>query len=262
MSKSDKLTTELFKQKVKDKFNYLEVLEEYTNNKTPILIKNVITGDCKKVRPDNLFRLKRPFLSINKKTHKLTENSKNKIIESKRNKNKKTLDEIESKINNDLYILCKEKTQYINNKKSTIILKCKKCYLEFPISFVNLCAGKGCPYCNKEKRQESKNLSLIKKFLDENNIKYETEYKIKDCKNQRVLPFDIKIEINNKIKLIEYDGEFHDFGYNNNKIALTKTKINDKIKSDFCILKNIPLLRLRYNTFDNYKCILKNFLEL
>lgn len=159
----------------------------------------------------------------------------------------------------EYYTLVLEKTKYINNKKKTICLRCSRCGGEFYISYVNLCKKRGCPVCNKINRQESKNVKLIKEFLTENNIPYKLEYKIDDCRNIRVLPFDFMIDENH---LIEYDGEFHDKGYNNNAESLKRVKENDQIKTQYCIDHNIKLLRLRYNNFDNYKEKILEFIKV
>ena len=60
---------------------------------------------------------------------------------------------------------------------------------------------------------------------------------------------------------IEYDGEFHDYGFNNNKKLLSKTQVNDRIKTEFCEKNNIPFLRIRYDNFSNYTEVLLSFLK-
>ena len=155
-----------------------------------------------------------------------------------------------------------EKSKYINNKESSLILKCSKCGYEFPISLVNLRQKRGCPICNKLKRQESKNVKKIKDYLISSDINFITEYKISDCKNKRELPFDFAFNINGKLKLLEYDGEFHDRGYNNNAESLEKIRENDRIKTEYCLKNNIPFLRLRYNDFTNYEERIKEFLSI
>lgn len=162
---------------------------------------------------------------------------------------------------NGEYVVDILKSKYINNKEKTIFLECSKCGNIFPISYVNLCKYRGCPTCNKILKQESINIKRIKRYLNENNIPFTCERSFSDCKNKRSLKFDISIEINGRTKLIEYDGEFHDYGYNNNKESLEKVRTNDFIKTEYCKLNNIPLLRLRYNTFKNFEEQLNNFLS-
>ena len=266
MSKSDKLTHDEFVEKLKNHAEYIEVIGKYINNKTPILVRNKITGKEHTVRPDTIFNTKEPFKTENRKIREtaLTEEARLKIITTTPQKHNKTLDDINKKLKerdvDNLYELNFEATKYINNKMSTIVLKCLRCDNEFNISYVNLCAGKGCPICNKLARQESKNVKKIKLILEKYSIPYETEYKINECKHERVLPFDFAFE--NGKKLLEYDGEFHDNGYNNNKESLSEVHLHDSIKTNFCKENNIPLLRLRYNDFDNFEERIKKFLSV
>lgn len=93
--------------------------------------------------------------------------------------------------------------------------------------------------------------SYIKKFLDENNVDYETQYTYDDCLNDKgnKLRFDFAIKKNSEVfYLIEYDGEQHFrsveyFGGNKGFEARQKY---DNIKNDYCRTHNIPLLRLPY----------------
>ena len=266
MSKKDVLSQAEFEKRIFDLYNgQLMVIGEYKNNKTPIKLKNLVLNEEFETRPDNVLKFK---LNLNRKRythHKHTETSRNNIKNGKRTANYKSFDKIEEKFNfvydKNMYELNRDLTKdYINSKENTISLHCKRCGLDFYISYVNMSAGKGCNFCNRVKRQESKNIKLIKEYLSKKNINFTTEYIFEDCKNINNLRFDIAIKTKNSIVVIEYDGEFHDKGYNGNKESALKCKHNDELKNSYCLEHNIPLLRLRYNTFDNYTEKIKKFL--
>jgi len=105
----------------------------------------------------------------------------------------------------------------------------------------------GCPQCNFESKGER----IICDTLKLLNIDFKRQFKIKECKNKRSLPFDFAILKNNTLlKLIEYQGEQHYklMRFTDSKIILEKTKMRDKIKFDFCSQNNIPLLVIPYWT--------------
>jgi len=257
-SKSRRLTNEEFIKKlfeVKSKDEY-EVLEEYTLSQIPIKFRHNCGREF----------LAKPNIMLRKNHCGCPDCSIIKRRNTKRKESHNNLNVIEQDVKrlyqNNEYSFVKEKSIYINNKEKTLYLKCNRCGFEFPISLVNLRKERGCPICNKIKRQESKNVLKIKNYLIELNIDFTLEYKDSRCKNIRTLPFDFAIHNGDKLLLIEYDGEFHDNGYNNNKESLKRCKENDEIKTNFCLSNNIPLLRLRYNNFDNYKEKINKFLNV
>jgi len=254
-----KLTHDEFLERlweVKDKNEYL-VQSTYELSRLKMKFKHIPCGTEFECRPNIMLRKNGhcgcPICSQIKRTT------------TKRKNSEISIDIIKNKVKelypNKEYIFREDLTTYINNKEPSIYLECSKCGLVFNLSYVNLCHERGCPWCNKQSKQESKNVKKIKDFLNENNIIFETEYKIPECKNDRVLPFDFKIKKGEEIFLIEYDGEFHDKGYNNNQESLEKVKKNDYLKTSFCKENNIPLLRLRYNNFSDYKTQILNFLS-
>jgi very-short-patch-repair endonuclease len=139
--------------------------------------------------------------------------------------------------------------EYINNKTNIIIIcKIHGNFKQIPSHHLNGC---GCPICNLSKGEKE-----IKKFLDDNNIKYVNQKIFEDCKYERSLPFDFYL-IDYNI-CIEFDGEQHYkinefFGGEN---GLNIRNRNDKIKTEYCFNNNIHLLRIKYN--DNIKKILTN----
>ena len=84
----------------------------------------------------------------------------------------------------------------------------------------------------------------------------------KDCKGDfRSLPFDFGIIVDGKEMLIEYDGEQHSepVAFFGGKSKHLETRRYDKIKSDYCLKHNIPLLRISKE--DNIKRELTGFIK-
>lgn len=87
---------------------------------------------------------------------------------------------------------------------------------------------------------------LVKSILDENNVKYDYNHRFDDCRNALPLPFDFYLPDYNTC--IEYDGIQHfqlveHFG---GQEEFERRKVNDNIKTNYCIDKNINLIRLPY----------------
>ena len=115
----------------------------------------------------------------------------------------------------------------------------------------------GCPQCNSSKGEKR-----IARYLNENNMYYEEQYKFKDCKFYKCLPFDFYIPSLNII--IEYDGKQHYeivewFG---GLDGFIDTKIRDTIKNIYCKENNIKLIRIAYWDFDNIEEILNKKLNI
>jgi hypothetical protein len=143
-------------------------------------------------------------------------------------------------------------------------MKHNKCGYEFNVKPVKFLKDGKCPVCDKKRKIRSTGERSIAKYLNDNNIRFETQYIFKDCKYQKYLPFDIAIldSDNNVISLIEYDGNFHFYGnfrgiYTKEKYLATKR--NDGIKNNYCKDKNTTLLRIPYWEKDNLDNILNEF---
>jgi len=220
--------TEIFKQEV---FNLVgdeyEVLGEYIKSSEKIKIKH-ICGFEYEVLSNNFSRgNKCPFCSgLMKKT---TEQFK---------------EEVYSLVNNEYEVF----GEYINTE-TKIEMAHIKCGNKYSVKPANFLSGKRCPFCKSSKCEKQ-----ISDYLKENNINYISQYKFDDCKNIFKLPFDFAIfdKDDNLICLIEYDGEQHfeirNFTKNKskNESNFNKTKINDKIKNDYCKANNITLIRIPY----------------
>ena len=96
----------------------------------------------------------------------------------------------------------------------------------------------------------SKGESKICEILDQNNISYIREYRVKELDGKR-FDFAILNDDNEIQRLIEFDGQqhFEETGWQKEK--LIRTKISDKIKNNYAILNNIPLIRIPYWELSN-----------
>jgi hypothetical protein len=131
-------------------------------------------------------------------------------------------------------------TNYVNqNTKLKIICPKHGEFIQNSNSHLN---GSGCPHC-----KESKGETLIRNYLLEHNIKFNPQYKFKDCKDERVLPFDFYLSEHNIC--IEYQGIQHykPVKYWGDEVAFDKNKKHDKIKYNYCKQNKIKLIRIKYN---------------
>ncbi|WP_321834943.1 hypothetical protein [Clostridium butyricum] len=234
-SNNMKKTTEQFKKEVyelvKDEY---EVLGEYKSTHTPILLKHNICGNTFSMSPKS-------FLYDNQRCPK--ERYK-KSAES----NSIPLEEIQEKINKlgegnyeiiGEYIAASKKTKFLHKI-------CGNTFSMQPTRFIK--GGIRCPHCYRSKGEE-----VIRDYLKDNDVVFKEQYKIKECKNIRPLPFDFAIFEDNKLKcLIEYDGSQH-YGrkFNNDEEEFLKLKRNDKIKTEFCKDNNILLMRIKFVRSEN-----------
>ena len=147
--------------------------------------------------------------------------------------------------------------------------KCQKCEHEWQIYPNNRCyRNGGCPKC-----KESKGEKRINNFLKLENINYKREYRIKDCKNKRPLPFDFAVfnKQNKLIGLIEYNGIQHyiigqQFGRKNPNKKFKSIQKHDTIKVNYCKQNNTPLLIIPYTEFNNIENLvvsqIRHFLDI
>jgi len=135
--------------------------------------------------------------------------------------------------------------------------KCKDCNHEWK-TMVNSRNKTGCPKCNISKGENE-----IEKYLIKNDIVYQVQFKMKNCKNVLPLAFDFAIFNNDQLYgVIEFDGRHHfeaDDFFGGNK-EFEYIKLRDSIKNKYCQDNNIPLLRIPYWDFDNVGRILNDFL--
>jgi len=108
-------------------------------------------------------------------------------------------------------------------------------------------SGQGCPNC-----KESKGETIIRHYLEENNISFKQEYKLSN--NQR---FDFYLEEYNTI--IEFDGiqHFQPVDFFGGKEGFIQTKERDIYKNNYCKDNNIKLIRISYKDIKKINNILE-----
>ena len=113
---------------------------------------------------------------------------------------------------------------------------------EFEQRSIEHLRGCGCPKC-----KESKGEKIIREFLTENNINFDSQHKFDDCKNILPLPFDFYLPDLNMC--IEYNGAQHykPVKYWGGKKTLKEIKKRDNIKKQYCKDNDITLMIIRYN---------------
>ncbi len=87
----------------------------------------------------------------------------------------------------------------------------------------------------------------ISRWLREQGVKFQPEYRDDRCRHLLPLPFDFAVWIGNQLKLIEFQG-FHHYHTKGNRTPerLADTQRNDAIKDQFCRTNNIPLMVIPY----------------
>ncbi len=153
--------------------------------------------------------------------------------------------------------------KYIHYEKK-LKFKCKCGHISHK-SFYNFRRFPRCNNCV----DNSKGETLIKVWLEKNNLKYSREYTFDDLKSEKnkYYKFDFALFDNDKLYyLIEYDGRQHyevrPDNYFGGKERLKKQKENDKIKNNYCIKNNISLLRIPYWKRDNINEVLNKVFNL
>lgn len=234
---SRKLTTSEFKDRLYKIYgNQFELLSEYINNETKVILKCNNCGNVIRKKPVKMTGSTREgcYFCSGKNHYRTT----------------KTFQmEVDIKYPNTYEIL----EEYINSR-TPISVKRLICGHVYNISPDNLLRGKGCPKCGI---RQSHYMDIVEQYLDEHNIYYVKEKRFEDCKNTRTLPFDYYIPSLNVC--IEVDGEFH---YLRNSVYLNKhseykeVAKRDFIKTEYCKQHNIKLLRLPYFQKDKFYEIL------
>lgn len=186
----------------------------------------------------------RIYLECNKR-HKYTQNRKNLLSNKGCNEcrkervtfSKENVFDMFSKIHGNLYSY--KKSDYLS-LRSKIEILCNKGHIFHQIA-ANHLQGKGCPICRESIGE--KNISL---YLSNKEINFIRQKKFKDCKYVSHLPFDFYIP--DKNILIEYDGiqHFEPVKLFGGIKEYEKTKLKDKIKTEYCIKNNIKLIRISY----------------
>lgn len=132
---------------------------------------------------------------------------------------------------------------------------CDNCCGDF-VDYADYVARRGCPICDSSSMEQE-----IGKILTKHSIIYKPQFSFADCKDQRALPFDFYLPEYNL--LIEYDGQQHyrpvNFGGISDEKAMKNfktTQLHDSIKTLYCKMKGIELLRIPYWESDNIEQII------
>ena len=149
------------------------------------------------------------------------------------------------------------------NSGKRIWWKCNVCSHEWEAEISNRNSNKtGCPKCSKSKGEK-----FIDSILNKYNIPHDSQYTFYNLRGLGggLLKYDIPVFYDtNKTNLrllIEYDGEFHyEKQYDND--GFETLQIHDKLKDNYCIKNNIPLLRIPYWEFSNIEQILQKELNI
>ncbi len=143
-----------------------------------------------------------------------------------------------NKMHGDLYDYTK--VEYTKSREPVIIV-CKKHgeFLQSPNSHLQ---NHGCQKCCYSKGEYA-----VAKFLDENDILYETQYKFEKCKYINELPFDFYLPEFNTC--IEFNGEQHyrPVEFFGGEEAFKLNLVRDNIKKNFCKETDKELIIIKYD---------------
>lgn len=218
-----RLTTEQFKEQLKNEHPNLELISEYNGNKKDVIVKCTIHNYEFHSNPNRLHS---------------GNNCKFCYNDRRGDKTRKSLEQLKEEIkivHGDKYSL--DKIEYINNK-TDIIVTCSK-HGDFKINPLKLISGQGCSECNNSKLEEFVSLQLENK-----DIIFEREKKFDWLKN--IYPLSLDYYLPDYKIAIECQGIQHFkpimlFGGND---SFVKQIDNDKIKFKQCKDNNIQLIYL------------------
>ena len=235
-------THEQYVQDVERLHDNIIVIGQYAGNRTRILHKCMIDGNTWEAAPRNILDGSGcPVCAIERRKALRTKTHENYVAEV-------------AIINPNIEVI----EQYAG-AETKILHRCKVDGYEWSVLPSNVLSGHGCPVCN-----ESRGEREISNYLIRRNVDYIPQHTFDNCRNKKTLPFDFYLPEYNVC--IEYDGEQHyrpvdHFGGEN---GFMQRKSNDSIKTSYCNLNNIQLLRIRYdqdvetelnNFFNNTKLI-------
>jgi hypothetical protein len=154
----------------------------------------------------------------------------------------------------------KKPEEYLPNSGEYAYWKCKECNWEWEARIYSRNIGRGCPQCSKSMGEKK-----IRKWLDNNNILYETQKEFDSLIgiNKGLLSYDFYLLQYNL--LIEYQGEQHEkpvdfngFGLKYAKKIFKQQLEHDKRKREYAQNNNINLFEIWYYDYDNIEKILNN----
>lgn len=239
-------TDECFKREVFELVgNEYEVLDEYINGKTKLAFKHKLCNNIWRTIPEAFINGNRcPYCS-----HSIQKDT--------------------AMFKKDVYNLVGEEYmvlgEYVKNKIK-ILLKHQMCGSEWLVAPNNFLQGQRCPKCKMSKGERK-----IKKYFDDNNIRYIHQFGFKELKGfgGKTLRFDFAIIYEDNIMLLlEYDGRQHfepvDFSGKGEIWAINQfkeVKEKDILKNLYCKENDIQLLRIPYWKFDEIEIILNKLIH-
>lgn len=152
-------------------------------------------------------------------------------------------------------LISKEYTRY-NDYNLKIQCKCGRSFTT-SLEIFKICK-RSCDVC-----KQSIGANKVQSFLEDNNFVFSKEQEfnglLSDMGNPLRYDFSI-LDAKNKPKInLEFDGEFH-FRKFYEEQDLEKQQYHDKLKNEYCIKHNIPLIRIPYWERDNIESILTDIL--
>ena len=120
--------------------------------------------------------------------------------------------------------------------------------------------------CNKCRVKQSYISSQVEKWLIKSNIHYNKEKRFFDCVDKKPLPFDYYLTDFSACVEVDGIGHYRPVAFDGNKEKAKEVfndrQQKDKIKTDYCMTHNIPLLRLPFWEIENgnYVNLLKDFI--
>ena len=136
-----------------------------------------------------------------------------------------------------------------------VLIKCNNCGIIFSQQPHVHFKGSGCPMCSSSKGEKK-----IKEILENLEISFITQKTFKGLVFERPLKFDFYLTEYNSC--IEFDGEQHfkAVNYWEGEKGLEKYRIKDDLKSYYCQVNNMPLLRIRFDE-QNIEDKIRKFLK-
>lgn len=108
------------------------------------------------------------------------------------------------------------------------------------------------------RRKESRGERAVREYLDAHGLQYVAEYRARFCRSKRSLPFDFAVQTTRGLLFIEFDGiqHFEEVDRFGGVAGRNGTQARDDIKTQFCLNRGIPLIRIRYDEIDEVDAIL------
>lgn len=217
----------------------LEILE-WNSSYKPIIIKCKKCGLIKSyTNAQHIFKTKH-FCECDKDNKKYNIEEITNMLPDKVKKEFEILNEVE--------FISKDKVK-VKHKNCGFIFETKIPYLKF--KDIN------CPQCQ---RKYSKGEKAIRRYLQNNNISFEPQYHFLNTEITK-LSFDFKINYNNKIYLIEFQGQQHftPIEWFGGEEKYKKQIEHDNQKRIFCKNNNYILIEILYSDLEKIEDILNNY---